>query len=125
MAPKLLDAPPDRRLDRQEYGAAMRYMIEATVAAGQGPKAATELLAMSVSLPDASSMGITSRTMYVALDGRTNFLIVEADDPSGILERFASLLPWVEAKVTPIMLAEEAGHAIMAAAQRIQTSLIV
>lgn len=101
----------------------MRYLIEATIVAGQGPKATLDLLALMVALPDASSMGITSRTMYAALDGRTNFLVVEADDPSGILERFASMMPWVEAKVTPIMLAEEAAPAIMAAAQRIQTSL--
>ncbi len=61
--------------------------------------------------------------MYATLDGRTNFLIVVADDPSGILERFASMMPWVEAKVTPIMFAEEAAPAIMAAAQPIQNSL--
>jgi hypothetical protein len=101
----------------------MRYLIEATVVAGQGPKATLDLLALMVSLPDPSTMGITSRTMYASLDGRTNFLIVEADDPSGILERFASMMPWVETKVTPVMLAEEAAPAIMAAAQRIQTSI--
>ena len=101
----------------------MRYMIEVTIAAGQGPKATLDLLAMTVALPDALSMGITSRTMYVALDGRTSFLVVEADDPSGILERFASMMPWAEATVTPIMLAEEAAPAMMAAAQRIQTSI--
>ena len=33
------------------------------------------------------------------------------------------MMPWAEAKVTPIMLAEEAAPAMMAAAQRIQTSL--
>lgn len=101
----------------------MRYLIEATIVAGQGPRATLDLLALTVSLPEPSSMGITSRTMYTSLDGRTNFLIVEADDPSGILERFASMMPWVEAKVTPIMLAEEAAPAVMAAAQRIQASL--
>lgn len=100
----------------------MRYLIESTVVAGQGPEATAQLMAMRGSLPDPSSMGITSRTMYTSLDGRTNFLVVEADDPAGILERFASLMPWIEAKVTPIMLAEEAGPALMSAVQRIQTS---
>jgi hypothetical protein len=66
-------------------------------------------------------MGITSRTMHVSLDGRTTFLVVETEQPAAILERFASLAPWVQARVTPVLTADEAGPAMLAAMGRVQS----
>lgn len=98
----------------------MHYVIEATVLAGQGPDAADELLAMNMALPDAGEMGITSRTVFVSLDGRTSYLIVETDQPASILERFMSLSPWVEARIVPVIPSEEALGAMLSAIERIR-----
>lgn len=98
----------------------VHYVIEATVLAGQGPDAADELLAMNMALPDAGDMGITSRTVFVSLDGRTSYLIVETDQPASILERFMSLSPWVEARIVPVIPSEEALGAMLSAIERIR-----
>lgn len=96
----------------------MHYLIETTIVPS-GSAAQRELTSVAMALPDPAAMGITSRTMYVSLDGRTTFLIVETEQPAAILERFASMAPWVETRVTPVLTADEAGPAMIAAMGRI------